>query len=368
MKNFCIIILSHADTIEKEEVLTKSILSIKKTGLKIILISHIPVNIENQKLCDYFIKDDDNLVLKESDIFSNPVEIGDNLFTMTDVISNITFDTAVFKTTYQPGCLNLYINSFKFAKQIGFDNAILWEYDYEIGENSLKFIENSIIEFNDKNLDSLTFTSIIKTFNNDIVVNEIKCCHAIPAFFNIDKILSILPDNSILNAKEYNKITNLRILENWIYEELICKNIKKIEIDYSDIHSLLPDIKIGSIHTQLNSYLFYTLRSGIYFNIDKDPCLFLHNMSNVDINYEIEISNNNNIIYYKSITLHNSFWAFDYLDIKDKLNSDDGCVINEIVKNLNNNKVDTFTYTINNVNLEFISKLKKYRKNELENI
>ena len=53
--NTCFIVFSHANTEEKENILNESLLSIKKTGIKIILASHLSVSQKNQDICDYFI-------------------------------------------------------------------------------------------------------------------------------------------------------------------------------------------------------------------------------------------------------------------------------------------------------------------------
>jgi hypothetical protein len=62
-RDFCIVVFSHADNKEKEEILFNSLISIKKLNLKVILASHIVVSERNQNLCDYFIKDDNNLII-----------------------------------------------------------------------------------------------------------------------------------------------------------------------------------------------------------------------------------------------------------------------------------------------------------------
>ena len=172
-KDFCIVVFSHASTDEREEILFKSLTSIKKLNLKVILASHISVSERNQNLCDYFIKDDNNLIVNESDILNNPVNIEGDIFNITDYLGGLRLETYIYKKSYQAGVFNLYISAFKLAKQIGFKNAILWEYDYELGDQSVDFFnKNMDLMIKDK-LESISFQSIITILNNDIIQFQI---------------------------------------------------------------------------------------------------------------------------------------------------------------------------------------------------
>ena len=175
-KDFCVVVFSHASTNEREETLFKSLTSIKKLNLKVILASHISVSERNQNLCDYFIKDDNNLIVNESDIFSNPVSIEGDLFNTTDYFGGFRLETYIYKKSYQAGVFNLYISAFKLAKQIGFKNAILWEYDYELGDQSVEFFNKNMDLMIKDNLESISFQSIITIFSNDIIQFQIDCC------------------------------------------------------------------------------------------------------------------------------------------------------------------------------------------------
>ena len=179
-KDFCILVFSHADNLEKEEILFKSLTSIKSLNLKVILASHISVSERNQNLCDYFIKDDNNLILTEADIFNNQTDIDINLYNTTDYFGGIKFETYIYKKSYQAGVFNLFISSFRLANQIGFKNVILWEYDYELGEKSVDFFNKNMEIMIKDNLQSISFQSTIKIFNNDIIQSQIECCYAVP--------------------------------------------------------------------------------------------------------------------------------------------------------------------------------------------
>ena len=82
-------------------------------------------------------------------------------------------ETYIYKKSYQAGVFNLYISAFKLAKQIGFKNVILWEYDYELGDQSVDFFnKNMDLMIKDK-LESISFQSIITILNNDIIQFQI---------------------------------------------------------------------------------------------------------------------------------------------------------------------------------------------------
>lgn len=362
-KEFCIVVFSHADTTEKEEILFNSLSSIKKLNLKIILASHIPVSERNQKLTDYFIKDDNNFIITEADLFNNPSELFDTYYT-TDIFGGCRFETSVYKKSYQAGVFNLYIGAFKFAKQLGFKNVILWEYDYFLGDKSVEFMNQSIDKMSKDNLESISFFSMIKIFNCDIVQREIGCCYAIPAFFNLDRFLSIAPDKFIETPKEYTSVSKLMIMEQWVKENIINNCNPKIEYNHGDYSYFLPDTKVGQVHSQGSNYLFLGLRSGIYFSDNKKCMTSYNNISNnhLKINLIIFDNSDNSILFQENSEINPGSWKYNYLsnEIFNMFITDSGCRVVEKVTDINSNKTDIFDYIINKNNIDFVSKLKKF--------
>lgn len=360
-KDFCIVVFSHADNSDKEEILFNSLISIKQLNLKIILASHIPVSERNQLLADYFIKDDNNIIITESDIFNNPSELSDTYYT-DDIFGGYRFETVIYKKSYQAGVFNLYISSFNLAKQLGFKNAILWEYDYILGQNSIKFINDSIDKMSNNNIESISFLSIINIFNSDIIQREINCCYAVPAFFNLDKFLSIAPKKFIESTSEYTSISKLMIMEQWIKENII-NNCNRVEYNHSDYQYFLPDTIVGKVGSQASNYLFLGLRSGIYFSEDK--CMTSYNNTsnnNLKINLTIYENSNGNVLFQEDVDLFSFFWKYTHIDdyIFNLFHSDSGCRVVEKIIDINSNKIDIFEYVINNKNIDFVSKLKKF--------
>ena len=362
-KDFCIVVFSHASTDEREEILFKSLTSIKKLNLKVILASHISVSERNQNLCDYFIKDDNNLIVNESDIFNNPVSIEGDLFNTTDYFGGLRLETYIYKKSYQAGVFNLYISAFKLAKQIGFKNAILWEYDYELGDQSVEFFNKNMDLMIKDNLESISFQSIITIFSNNIIQFQIDCCYAIPVFFNLDKFLSIAPDKFIESGKEYTEISKLMIMEQWIKSNIINNCNPRLEYSYGDYKKYLPDTLTAQVHSQGSNYLFLGLRSGVYFG--NNGCIVAYNNNtNNYLTSDITIHDlqNESILFKNKFDLPPNIWRYNNLgeNIFNIFNSELGCKVVEIVEDVNSGNIDTFEYIINKDNIDFVSKLKKY--------
>jgi hypothetical protein len=362
-KDFCIVVFSHASTDEREEILFKSLTSIKKLNLKVILASHISVSERNQNLCDYFIKDDNNLIVNESDKFSNPVSIEGDLFNTIDYFGGIRLETYIYKKSYQAGVFNLYISAFKLAKQIGFKNAILWEYDYELGDQSVDFFNKNMDLMIKDNLESISFQSIITIFSNDIIQFQINCCYAIPVFFNLDKFLSIAPDKFLESGKEYTEISKLMIMEQWIKSNIINNCNPRLEYKYDDYKNYLPDTLTAQVHSQGSNYLFLGLRSGIYFS--NNGCIVAYNNNtNNYLTSDITIYDlqNESILFKNKFDLPPNIWRYNNLgeNIFNIFKSELGCKVTETVEDVNSGNIDTFEYIINKDNIDFVSKLKKY--------
>ena len=364
MDSFCFIVFSHANTIEKDNILNESLLSIKKTGVKIILASHLPVSERNQDICDYFIKDTDNLILGEDDIFNNPSDITDNTYSTVDYMGGFRFETSVYKKNYQAGVFNLLINSFNLAKNIGFKNAIIWDYDYILGDESIKFIKSSIDIMEKDKLESISFQSKINIFNNDIVQKEISCCYAVPVFVNIDKLLSIFPKKAIKSCKEYIGVSKMMIFEQWVKSNVINNCEPRLEYWYNEYSNFFPDTSVAKIDFQAENYLFRGLRSGLYFSEDLNKVIFCtNNNCSINLNTILEIKNiNNEVIYTENKNTHPYTWTYSFInqDIIDIFNTDSGCKVIETVTDINSNKTDVFEYIVSKHNIDFLSKLKKF--------
>jgi len=357
--NFCLVVFSHSDSTQKNQILIRNLISLRNLKLPIILVSHIPVETEIQNLCDYYIKDSDNLILDEGQIYSSPVEINHPLYYVYDSFGGKNFATNNFKKTYQPGVFNLYINSFRFAKDLGFENAILWEFDFSLGPVSESFILNSIENFNNNNLDFLSFNSYIQNLN---------CLHAVPSFLKLSKVISALPKTPIKKASDYTQNSKMMIMEQWTAHHFWSKESKTEKIDYSKIGSLLPDLVKGEVDSQKGNFLFFDLRSGIYFD-EKDSVIISGiNSSDTNLKTQFTIKDNKTdlILFDMFWEINKNHWFYQPITsvISDKMKSEPGVEITETLTNLENGEKYDFRFTISEINYDFISKLKRYRSEE----
>lgn len=360
-KDICIALFSHANNEKKEKTLFESLKSIKKLGLDIILVSHIPVSERNQELCDYFVKDNNNMIIDESGIIQNVCDTKNVLFNATDYFGGYKFETYVFKKTYQAGVFNLYISSCKFAKTIGYKYIIFWEYDYILGPESIPFMKKNIDMMLIDDIDSISFNSVITISTNSTVLKEIYCTYGAPTFIKLDKLLSALPKKYIETSKEYVDSSELMIMEQWFTNKVISSCDKKIEYDLNEYGTLLPDTKPSTITSQ-NNYLFLNLKSGLYFN-EKSCIVSFNNTSQSKLTINLIIyDNDNQNIFEKNIFLSPYTWSYDFLsdEIYDMLNSDFGCKIVETVKENDQSNPEIFEYFINKNNINHASELKKF--------
>ena len=99
----CIILLSHADDDQNEEILNQSILSILKLNLPIILVSHATISKRNQELCDFCFFDSNNILFKESDFFNYDLPIDEENLNIECVFGEIKTKIYLRKKTLYKG-------------------------------------------------------------------------------------------------------------------------------------------------------------------------------------------------------------------------------------------------------------------------
>jgi hypothetical protein len=355
-KNFCIIVFSHADTPEKRGMLDDSLFTLKKAGIPIILVSHLSVSEKAQNLCEYFIKDNNNLIATEAHIYENPVPLDLPLFSVEDFYAGCVFRTSQFKKTYIPGCINLYISSFHFAKNIGFKNCILWEFDYQPGPKTLDFLVDSSQKFISLDLKYLTFVSYIQ---------GLESLHAIPAFFNLEIVTRFLPTEHICDPNDFSKITGMRIIEQWMGHH-VWKEKEGQKLDYSLIPELMPDLVTGKINTHSTGWSFFGLRSGLYFREGSGDVVFAgRNDSPAKLNTSLSVYSNvsGELLWSSSRDLDPGWWFIDYLpqEIPTLFQNEPGVRVTEKVLDLDLGTDDEFSYYISRKNLDYVSRFKNFR-------
>lgn len=128
-----IIISTYPDTQARKQLTKECIESFKKTGRKILLVSHYPVAEEIQKLVDYYFFDINNVMIHHS--FYN------RFFNYTDDY-NVEINISALAKSNQSfaAYINLY-NGFKLAQQLGFKKALFIVYDVVLHESDLDAVE-----------------------------------------------------------------------------------------------------------------------------------------------------------------------------------------------------------------------------------
>jgi hypothetical protein len=355
---FCFVVFSHAGTDEKEEILHESLKSIKGFGYPIILASHLPVSRKNQDLVDYFIKDKDNLIVDEGDIINpNPgTEISQDLYYVHDWFGGKTFSTNTFKQTYQSGVFNLYINSVNLVKRLGFKNIILWEFDFLLGKIAAENFSKILSDYSENEQRFFSFGSYIQGLN---------CMQAIPSILDVEMLSSFFPVKPIKDPKSFAGTSNLMIMEQWVRDRVNKSGENGRSIDYTYMNDYLPDSSKGQVHSQLGSYMFFNLRSGIYFSeSDEKMIYYTSNSSTIKLKSILEIRkpSDSSILYVKEHIANPNNWAYDFLPDEVILQSltDEGINVTERIEEIESGKIKDFAYSINKNNRDYVSRLRKY--------
>lgn len=141
--NSAIIISTHPHHKSISETTKQSVIQAKKSGYKVILSSHYPVDIELQNLVDYYVYDKNNPILKHN-FYS--VWNGDN----EKFQANINFKSCESDDYHGLAvCLNYY-NGLSFAKKLGFTKAICYNYDLIIDDKDFNKIDKVFYILNSK--------------------------------------------------------------------------------------------------------------------------------------------------------------------------------------------------------------------------
>lgn len=355
-RKFCILNLSHADTENKKINLKKSLISLSFLELPIILSSHIPVDENIKNLATYTLEEDNNLILEESEILSNPVEIDTNLYKIEDSFGNLKIYTSIFKKTYTPAVINHLIKGVKFIKELGYTDILIWEYDSILGWDSSKSLKNMIKKISDQNLEYLGFRCFIQGISSIL---------SVPAIYSINALEKFVPNLPIENARQYNNIGKMKFTEQWIHDNLIGSSNGEL-LDLESYNVLFSDTERDIQSTQHKNFLFLELRSGIYFQQDTTNTIYYISKpkeSKLDINLTIKSNMDGSIIWNKKIDTYEYIFQYYYLgeELKDHFLSEQGAEIEEIIFDNSNGNEYKFSYTISKYNIDFCKKLKNYK-------
>ena len=353
MKKTCIILFSHADTNKKENILKETILGLKSLNLPIILVSHAKISLEIQELVDYSLYEKNNLLIKETELFNEELPITESNYNTQYFFGGISTRCYVHKKTYCPSVINLYINGFNIAKYLGFDYAILWEYDYHVNEKTKENLTNFLSQVIESEYDG---------FFIPCAIAGIKSVTAVPAIFPVNKFIDYINHDVIYTAKDYINVTNFKICEEWIYD-FYKKLDNALSISYEEYFTIFSDLRCNLVSSGVDNPHFGTLNSGVFICKDnKEKWIFsIFNDSKSDITIQFEIKYNEKLICSLNQTFPRKGWY--YINLPNSisteiLNSDNELDVFEKVTIDGSEEI--YEYKINKNNIDSISKSKVF--------
>jgi hypothetical protein len=250
-----IIIGTYPNTSERSKLTFDCINSLKKTGRKIILVSHYPVVPEIQCLVDFYIFDIYNPLTFHS--FYNKFYNYNDTY---DVEININ---GLHNTNQSLTVLTNLFNGFKAAKSYGFKKAIYMTYDVVLNELDIPKI-------------SEIFTNL-RTYNAQLCYNKTPFGNGIETTcmgLDVDYFLNTFED--VRTPEEYevsrNKFSCHNFLEDYMFNAM---NKENVLFEDNDQHTLLTNSGLGvSSHSEYYSILPISDRNNEFmfyfftYNID----------------------------------------------------------------------------------------------------
>jgi autotransporter strand-loop-strand O-heptosyltransferase len=237
-----VIIMSHADTREKEILLKLSIISIKRQGYTVIVSSHIPLPSEIYKIVDYVVYDKENPVVypEEYSLLSDTVPL--------HFIKYKEFELEyLFEFNHGYAALKLIKNGLSIANVNNFKISHCINYDYII-------YDTTVLESHNEDLS-----------NNDVVSYKWDSNESLnSALFSCKTNIAVKSLEKFNSKSDYFMFPNVIILEDFLY--------KAFEKDGMRIK--LHNISKLSNENYLNSYVLSTYPS-IESKSDKESFLYL---------------------------------------------------------------------------------------------
>ena len=348
----CIILLSHADDTQSEEILYESIISILTLNLPIILVSHAPISKRNQELCDFCFFDSNNILFKESDFFSFDLPINEESLNYESIFGQIKTKNYLRKKTYQGAVINLITSGLHIANALGYEYGLLWEYDFILNEKSKN---NLLLVMDDLQKDKYDcFFIFSKIYNKHSV-------YPVPQVFPIKKLLEYNA-KIITTPKDYVEITKLDCCEEWLYK-FYKKLNKPLIIDYNKYHSYFPDLAKNLSSAPTQNPCFSHLTSGVFIDRnDKTNWIYgICNASNFTFKYTCKIIFQNKEVYFYSKDIFPQDWFYNTISksiTNEILTTDNYLEVVEEITYKDTNEI--FQYKIDNDNFETISKVKSF--------
>lgn len=280
--NDIVVIVSHADTNEKVDILKRGIDVVKEQGFKVILTSHIPVPEHIIDIIDFLVYDKDNPV----------VDTGVNSTTFW-----LTFDgysqQYKFRINYSYSILRLIKNAISLSNINGFKISHIINYDYIILDKLLLkkhcqiLTEKDVIFYQQEGIDGMI-------------------CPGIYSFRN-DKVIELFKD--INSTDEYFSI-GITQFENFLYHNFTKLNYQQENMSKLSEKNLLDLISLNSkfsIEKDVNGFIEKTL---IFISKENEDYYIFIN-TNIEIEVDISIDN----IHFKPSINSVNLLKIDYNDL-----------------------------------------------------
>ena len=216
----------------------KCIESIKSTGRKVILTSHIPIPDELSKLADYSLNDNNNILTKHS-YYSNYF----NSLPEADIKVNLKGnDNDIY---HGPSCYSNYHNGAALANNLGFNKLYFLNYDYILTES--KGIDKISSILNKSN----AYLGKYKAAEGDTVYTYFL---GINSKFYLDNI------PKITNTDDYESLRHKWGSESNGYENMMYHAFKNLSNVYYEEEAKFNDLISNSfIHEDFSRVEYYTI-------------------------------------------------------------------------------------------------------------
>jgi autotransporter strand-loop-strand O-heptosyltransferase len=368
-KKEIVVIMSHADTEEKIEILHTNIIKCKENGFRIILSSHIDINLEIARMCDYVIIDRENPVVynRETEIYTQH-----RLFTYWEYRDFSV--TVPFEYNHSYAALKLIKQGFAIAEYNGFEKIHFINYDYLINSETLishsELLENNdVVGYNWDPIEKISINTGFFSVNTNFS-KAIKHINSKKEFYSYGNV-SILEDvigSSLFDAGLKYNLSNIeKIRENdtinifelpnrWITESgciggrfnnshyIFVEGTKDIIIKTRDKKLSVPQGKMHFIkvnEADLMEGIVITDDVNSFINVlDIENCIGEFDIRKIDLirdleNKEMEMKNPEFIIDYNNGPSVEILGGNDFTYAVSFINNDNGNVLYETKINRN---------------------------------
>ena len=138
-----VVVLSHADTIDKIEILNECISSIKKQGYDILVSTHILVSKEINDVVDYVVYDKENPLIMYDEYLNNPSVV----YVWMSLPGYEQNYPIKFNHAY--AVMRLIQNASAIADVNGYENVYFVNYDYVLNDENILIRHSDLLKDND---------------------------------------------------------------------------------------------------------------------------------------------------------------------------------------------------------------------------